>query len=168
MEDEPAAETPRRRLTYSSRPVSRAAGSIPPPPLRAEPGALSTPVASRAPYQLADGRWELGSHGQQTMIKSSDRMVKRLEPTAAYDDFRHWVGSVTVWVEGHASVPPKQLGPAAIRTVAHLSLAAKLHQDLEDIGALGAIERAAYGRVTRGDTTWDTVLSHVRDILKCS
>ena len=98
----------------------------------------ASPVASRAPFATADGRWELGSDMQAAMVKSAASMVTRLPDTATYAKFKAWLSAVEDWVASHLGTPPDALGPHAVRTTARLSMTAELYALLETTGVLGA------------------------------
>ncbi len=56
---------------------------------------------------------------------------------------------------------PDKLGPAAVRTVARMTLSAELYSALEGDGALGI-------RGKNKETRWDTMMEHLRERLGCT
>ena len=120
-------------------------------------------AVSRAAHQLPDGRWELGSDFQSAMVKSANTLVvTKLGKKANYNALKAWSSAVEDWVYSHTQMYPEKLGPAAIRSVARMTMHPELYSALEADGALGA----RHG--TSADTRWETLMEHLRDILGCS
>ena len=56
------------------------------------------PVASRSPFALAKGGWELGLDIQVAMVNSVGTIVTKLPNTATYTKFKAWLSAVEDWM----------------------------------------------------------------------
>ena len=120
-------------------------------------------AVSRAPHRLPDGRWELGSEYQSAMVKSANTLVvTKLGLKADYSGLKAWSSAVEDWVFNHTNVYPENLGPAAIRSVARMTMEPELYTALDTDGALGNRHDGSL------DTHWESLMEHLRDILGCS
>ena len=138
----------------------------PPPPAGQADPSFGSPLGSRRPYSLPDGRWEIGSDMHTAMVKSSHIMVTKLRGNANYATFKAWHSAVTDWVRANTQTLPNDLGPAALRVVVRLTVDQELHAALEIKGALGAV--MAGSLLPQGDTTWAKILNHIREHLGCT
>ena len=78
------------------------------------PTSRQSPGISSA-YQLADGRWELGSQFHGAMVKSAPTLVGKLPTTATYEELKAWSSAVDDWVHSHIQAYPDSLAPTAVR-----------------------------------------------------
>ena len=63
-------------------------------------------------------------------------MVTCLQEQATYASFKAWLSAVEDGVLSHTHTMPENLGPATIRTVAHLTMSPDVYLWLETSGAL--------------------------------
>ena len=108
-------------------------------------------VASRSPFAMPNGRWELGSNIQAAMVKLVGTMVTKLLDTTTCAKFKAWLLAVEDWVASHLGTALEVLGPHAVRTVARLTMTPELYAVLEKMGVLGMQKG---GGCPRGNTTW--------------
>ena len=89
-------------------------------------------------------------------------MVSKLSTSANYEQMKAWSSAVDDWVFSHTQIYPDSLGPAAVRSVARMTLSAELYTALEGDGALGSRSGPAT------DASWEQMMEHLRDRLGCS
>ena len=73
------------------------------------------------------------------MVKSSAQMVTHLQKWATYAFFEAWLMVVKDWVLSHTHTTCDNLGPAAIHTVARLTMSPDICSWLEICRVLGMI-----------------------------
>ena len=97
------------------------------------------------------------------MVKSANTLVvTKLGLKANYGALKAWSSAVEDWVFNHTNVYPENLGPAAIRSVARMTMDPELYTALDADGALGN------RHVASSDVRWEGLMEHLRDILGCS
>ena len=93
------------------------------------------------------------------MTKTAPLRIRKLRDSATYEGLKAWQSSIDDWLFEHTQVYPDKLGPAAVRSVARMTIDEELYAKLQGDGAIGG----------RGeDTRWETMLEHIRDRLGCN
>lgn len=117
-------------------PGTREVPRVPERPRPLEPATPRSPMHTRTPRMLDDGRWELGSDLCHKMMRNRSLIEKRLSRNSSYEDYQTWVAAVEDWVTSQADMEPEDLASRSVRTVARAATDPALLKELGRRGAL--------------------------------